>query len=136
MPLSISFSRIWQAGDILEINAELPVLRIYSNLAVGGNAGQVCLQRGPIVYCFEEVDNDAPLAALRLPPDVEIREHEIENGILKGVLVLEAEGLKETGDTHLYTEQKPKSTPATIKAVPYYTWGNRETGEMRVWIRE
>ena len=130
------FLHIWQTGDILEINTQLPVLRIYSNLAVGGNAGQVCLQRGPIVYCFEEVDNGAPLAALRLPPDVKIREHEIESGILKGVLALEVEGLRETGDTGLYTEQKPKSEPAKLTAIPYYTWANRETSEMRVWIRE
>ena len=130
------FKRLWQAGDILEINAKLPVLRMYSNLAVGGNAGLVCLQRGPIVYCFEEVDNGAPLAALKLPPDAEIHEKEIETGILKGVLALTAEGLRETGDNSLYTEQKLKSEPATIQAVPYYTWANRETGEMRVWIRE
>jgi len=130
------FTRIWHAGDILEINAELPILRIYSNLAVGGNAGLVCLQRGPIVYCFEEADNGAPIAALKLPQDSEIYEYEIESGILKGVLALTAEGLRETCDTGLYTEQKPKCVPATLQAIPYYTWGNRETGEMRVWIRE
>ena len=130
------FTRTWQDRDVLEINALLPVLRIYSNLAVGGNAGLVCLQRGPLVYCFEEIDNSAPLAALRLPPDSDVSEIEIGDGLLKGVLALTADGFRETGEKCLYTENKPKSEPATLRAVPYYTWGNRETGEMRVWIRE
>jgi len=130
------FTRTWQEGDVLEINALLPVLRVYSNLAVSGNAGNVCLQRGPVVYCFEEVDNSKPLAALRLPLDSEINETEIENGILKGILALTAKGFKETVENSLYSEQKPISEPVTLQAVPYYTWCNREPGEMRVWIRE
>jgi len=129
-------TRIWQSGDILEINAKLPILRIYSNLAVSGNAGLVCLQRGPFVYCFEEADNPAPLAALRLPPDAGLTESEIDVGTQKGVIKLTAKGIKETGDSTLYSEQKPKTKPVTLNAIPYYTWSNRELGEMRVWIRE
>jgi len=132
----IYITRKWQAGDILEINAKLPVLRIYSNLAVVGNAGHVCLQRGPVVYCFEEADNPAPLAALRLQYDSEITESEIEISTQKGIIALTAKGIKETGDNNLYTEQKPKPEPVTLKAIPYYTWSNRSSGEMRVWIRE
>jgi len=132
----VYFSRRWEKGDTLEIKAQLPVLRIYSNLAVSGNAGQISLQKGPIVYCFEEVDNGKPLAALRLPVDSEIIESEIKSGELSGTLALTAKGIRETGDTNLYTEQKPKSEPVTLQAVPYYTWGNRDSGEMRVWIRQ
>jgi hypothetical protein len=128
--------RKWQNGDVIEINAKLPVLRIYSNLTVAGNAGLVCLQRGPIVYCLEEADNPAPLASLRLPPDAEITESEIDISTQKDVIMLTAKGIKETGDNTLYTEQKPKTEPATLQAIPYYTWSNRELGEMRVWIRE
>jgi hypothetical protein len=132
----IYITRKWQAGDTLEINAKLPILRIYSNLAVAGNAGLVCLQRGPLVYCFEEADNPAPLAALRLPPDSVITESEINISTQKGVIMLTAKGLIETGDSTLYSEQKPQTEPITLQAVPYYTWSNRELGEMRVWIRE
>jgi len=132
----VYFSRLWKKGDRLEINARLPVLRIYSNLAVSGNAGQVCLQKGPVVYCFEETDNPTPLAALCLPSDSEIIESKIESGTLKGTLELTAKGIKESSSNALYSEQKPSSEAVTLKAVPYYTWGNRGSGEMRVWIRE
>ena len=132
----VYFTREWQTGDILEINADLPVLRIYSNLAVGGNAGQVCLQRGPVVYCFEEEDNKAPLAALRLPADSEITATKIADGALKGITALSAKGIRETGSNELYSEKPPKPEPITLKAIPYHTWSNRGLGEMRVWIRE
>jgi len=128
--------RKWKTGDVLEVKAQLPIMRIYTNLAVSGNAGQVCLQRGPIVYCFEEIDNGSPLAAIRLPKDSEIIIDEIKDGILKGISTLSSEGIREIGNDELYTEQRPKEEPITIKAIPYYAWGNREPGEMRVWIRE
>ncbi|WP_407944551.1 hypothetical protein [Paenibacillus xylanivorans] len=25
--------------------------------------------------------------------------------------------------------------PVQLKAIPYYLWGNRQTGEMNVWLR-
>ena len=132
----VYFSRLWMSGDILELKFDLPVMRIYSNLSVSGNAGLVCLQKGPVVYCFEEIDNSAPLAALRLPADAEIRENKIADGTLNGMIALSAEGFMETGSEELYSEERPATKPLTLKAIPYYAWGNRGVGEMRVWIRE
>jgi len=130
------FTRTWTSGDTLQITFDLPVLRIYSNTSVSGNAGKVCLQRGPFVYCFEQADNKAPLAALRLPVDSIITPVTETAGVLSGVVALQMNGLAETCDDDLYTEEKPKAEAVTLKAVPYYTWGNRCIGEMRVWIRE
>ena len=39
-------------------------------------------------------------------------------------------------DGALYSEEPPKTEAAPLRAVPYYAWGNRGGGEMRVWIRE
>jgi len=128
--------RTWQAGDVLEINSELPVLRIYSNLSVSNNAGHVCLQRGPVVYCFEEEDNGAQLAALSLPADSQINVTDSPAGVLSGMKILTAQGLRDIGDDSLYTENRPKQETVSLQAVPYYAWGNRKPGEMRVWIRE
>ena len=36
----------------------------------------------------------------------------------------------------LYAYERPARTPATLTAVPYYTWGNRGEGSMRVWLPE
>jgi len=129
-------TRNWKSGDKVELTFDLPVMRIYSNLSVSGNAGKVCLQRGPLVYCFEQADNEAPLAAIRLPADSKIKASVETDGVLKNIITLEMNGLKETGNSSLYTEEKPKAEPVRLKAIPYYTWGNRTLGEMCVWIRE
>jgi DUF1680 family protein len=51
--------------------------------------------------------------------------------------VLEAEGIRlSTKDDSLYSEEPAEQSPTKIVAIPYYAWGNRETGEMRVWIHE
>ncbi|MCL2866432.1 MAG: glycoside hydrolase family 127 protein [Clostridia bacterium] len=128
--------RAWHKGDTVKIISELPVLRLYSNLAVPRNAGLTCLQRGPVIFCLEECDNSAPLAALRLPPDAEIGVEKIHDGALKGMTALTWEGVREISDTGLYSERHPIAYPAKVKAIPYFAWGNREAGEMRVWVRE
>lgn len=130
-------TRCWYRGDVIGIRSEMPVLRLYSNLSVRNNAGRVALQKGPFVYCFEQIDNGAPLAALRLPAKADIREFEIKSGALTGLIALSADGLRENSlDPELYSENRPVAVPAQLMAVPYFAWGNREPGAMQVWIRE
>lgn len=46
------------------------------------------------------------------------------------------DALREADSDELYSVNAPERTPVTMKAVPYYIWGNRGLGQMRVWIRE
>jgi len=34
-----------------------------------------------------------------------------------------------------YRPLRNASRPMRLKAIPYYLWGNREPGEMSVWLR-
>ena len=36
----------------------------------------------------------------------------------------------------LYSETKPFAEKVRLTAVPYFAWGNREEGDMRVWMPE
>ena len=65
-----------------------------------------------------------------------VNKEKIPDGILEDIYVLKADGIKQKSNPDLYTEQKPIKDPVTIQAIPYYAWGNRKPGEMRVWIRE
>ena len=47
----------WSDGDTISLTFPMPVVRVWANPLVADNVGKVALQRGPIVYCFEEVDN-------------------------------------------------------------------------------
>ncbi|MFP7253940.1 glycoside hydrolase family 127 protein [Terribacillus goriensis] len=127
--------RMWEKGDQIELLLPQQVMRVYSNPKIGMNQGQVALQRGPVVYCLEEVDNGKSLAGLRLPRESEITAA-FEEEVLNGVVVLETEGLKAADSDVLYQTDSPSLEPVKLRAIPYYAWCNRQAGEMRIWIHE
>lgn len=60
-------NRSWKANDIVELCFDMPVRKVFANKRVRADAGCVALMRGPIVYCFEGVDNGTDIQALRIP---------------------------------------------------------------------
>lgn len=132
-----SLHRVWQSGDIVALRLAMPVRRIYSDRRVSSSAGKVALQRGPIVYCLEEVDNSTGLNAVILPRDAELNS-EFEESLFGGVTTISATAKKISKDAGepLYSTDPGTLTATSVKAVPYALWGNREQGEMLVWINE
>ncbi|WP_138493441.1 glycoside hydrolase family 127 protein [Paenibacillus pinistramenti] len=131
--------RTWQQGDCFAVALDMQPQRIYANPNARADAGKVALQRGPLVYCFEEADNGALLPALSLPPQSEIREVIGTEGILEDAVLLEADGFRLTAPEEpaaLYGTKPAELTLQKLTAVPYTLWGNRKPGEMTVWIRE
>lgn len=129
-------SRKWQKGDVVELNLPMPVERIAAHPAVTADAGQVALQRGPLVYCLEACDNGQDLAAMYLPADAELAA-ERSSDLLGGVMVIRGQGqavesLDWSGRRLYQPAAAPR--PAPFVAVPYYAWDNREPGAMRVWL--
>ena len=114
----------------------MEVQRMYANPKVRADAGCVALMRGPVVYCFEETDNGGDLAALRIPRETKITVREEELSNIGKVPVLTMEGLRLKGGDALYCDKPFESKPVTLRAVPYYAWGNRKPGGMRVWMVE
>ena len=123
-------------GDRIELDLPMPPVRVYSDVRVRHNAGRVALSRGPLIYCIEQKDNGADLAALSLSPKAKLTA-KFEKSLLGGVVTISAPAQRDTNsDKALYTTRRPLRKPAKLKAVPYYAWNNRGTGEMAVWIRE
>ncbi|MFB5192159.1 glycoside hydrolase family 127 protein [Alicyclobacillus fastidiosus] len=127
--------RTWQDGDQLRLLLDMPVEKIRSNPLVTMNQEQIALQRGPIVYCIEEVDNGSNLAALRLSKDAQFA-IEWQDNLLNGVMQINTSGHRIQPFDGLYTSAVPKKHAQTVYAIPYYAWCNRTPGEMRVWIYE
>jgi hypothetical protein len=130
--------REWQPGDRVGLELPMPVERVHADPRVRQDAGRVALQRGPVVYCLEEVDNGPDLNALVLPREAKLRATH-KRDLLGGVTVIQGRASREKAsakgsDLYAGAPRKTKSVPVT--AVPYYAWCNREPGEMLVWIRE
>ena len=62
----VRISRTWADGDELTFEMAMPVERVYAHPEVEADRGFVALQRGPVVFCFEEVDNGPLLDGLLL----------------------------------------------------------------------
>lgn len=126
----------WQENDQITMTFAMPIRRLRANGKVRKDAGQVCLVRGPIVYCLESCDNGNELWNLVLPQNAMIEEERSEKDLGTAV-ILHAQGIREIlADTALYTEAVPEKKQQQLTWIPYFLWGNREPGEMRVWIRE
>jgi len=138
----VMITRTWRPGDKVELNLAMPVQTVWAHPAVRQMQGRIALQRGPIVYCMEGVDNgNIGLDRITLDPNqVDQFTVDYQPDLLGGVAVLHGTGkvIKETGwssDT-LYRRNKPSETePVNVTAIPYCTWDNRAAGEMRVWFR-
>ncbi len=137
----VRFNRIWNVGDEVSLSLAMPVERIAPHPNIRQDAGQVALQRGPIVYCLEEVDNGPRLANIVLPPTAPLTAT-LDAGLFGGIPVITGEALRvepEHWSNDLYqvrSQVQLKPVPLSLKAVPYCFWANRAPGEMRVWIRE
>ncbi len=136
----VGWHRTWQAGDVIRLGLLIPVQRLGSHPHVQGNWGRVALQRGPLIYCFEQADNpDADVWDTILHPYVELHPEFVPD-LLGGVTVLRGRAITfyYTDTDRLYGRiqewQAPESllSPVTVTAIPYYAWANREPGPMQV----
>ncbi|PMC37447.1 hypothetical protein CJ195_11880 [Bacillus sp. UMB0899] len=135
----IYLQRQWENSDVIELKLSMPVEKIISNPNVRMNAGKIAIQRGPVVYCIEEVDNGKNLTSISLPKDA-LFEAYYDKELLNGVVVIETRARKDSQrlaqEDLLYNTVEYETEEMTIKAVPYFTWCNRTPGEMLVWIRQ
>jgi len=127
--------REWRTGDEVELNLPMPVERIAAHPGIQGNRGAFALQRGPLVYCVEQVDMAEPVSALFLPLDASLQA-KARPDLLGGITVIQgtaqvADGL--TWSRRLY-QPLPSVRTTPFTAIPYYAWDNRQPGAMRVWL--
>jgi len=121
--------RTWRKGDAVELALPMPARRIVSHEAVAGNAGRVALQRGPVVFCLEGVDNDGRVFDLFIPDAAPLRA-DFRPELLNGVVVLAGSAVAVSKDP----SGKSVESPRPFRAVPYYAWANRGRTEMLVWL--
>ncbi len=131
----LSIERQWHANDTVELNLDMPIERIYAHPYVRDNLGRSTLRRGPLVYCFEDVDNpDGAFETLSLVNDAAV-EATFDSELLGGITLIRGTGtVFEASDweNSLYLS-KPGLKRMAVTAIPYYAWCNRGDGQMAVW---
>lgn len=126
----------FKSDDVVTVEFDLSVRRIYTSNKVSANTGKAAVERGPLIYCAEGVDNEDDILSLSLKRDGTITVSEYLPDKLYGIQELYAQGYRETVSDNLYSYEAPKEEVCQITLVPYYTWGNRGLNQMRVWMPE
>jgi DUF1680 family protein len=128
--------RQWADGDTVDIEIPMSVQLMRANSKVHADAGKVAIQRGPLVYCVEEQDNGKNLSSLLIDPKTEWIEKEEDFQSLGKIISIEANGYRDTNENEqLYFTFENSREEMKLKAIPYFVWGNRGIGEMRIWLR-
>ena len=128
----VRIQRTWKTGDVVFLHLPMPVERVYADPRVKADVGRVALQRGPVVYCLEGVDNGGSVRNLVLPREAPLTAS-FAKDLLGGVVIVRGEAraisVREDKDELI-------SKPVSFQAVPYYAWDNRAPGPMVVWLPE
>jgi len=108
----LTIGRKWQKGDVIELNLDMPAKLVKADDNVVADLGKRAVQRGPIVFCLEGVDNAESYEKASLVPDCEF--------------AIAQDNVFPEGTVNLQT--------GTLHFIPYYAWDNREATPMKVWI--
>ena len=138
--------RRWTAGDKVQLRLDMTPRLMVANPKLVDDTGRVALQRGPLVYCAEQLDQpgvaslDDVVLTLGRDPTKDVRV-ESKPEMLGGILALRVPGAvyeKPLGDEPLYqplAKGAPRRTRSvSLTLIPYYAWSNREPTPMEVWI--
>jgi hypothetical protein len=111
-------NRLWTEGDIVDIDFDMPVVLMEANPYVKSNVGKVAIQRGPIIYAIEGIDNEQSV-------DITLQDRDkfkfqYHPNLLSGIVTI-------SGRT---VNNKP------IVAIPYYALANRGKSDTSVWLKK
>ena len=121
-------------GDSAEFEFDGTPRFVYASSKVHRLTGMTALCRGPLVYCFEGIDNGGDVLSLSLVRNGSVEVSEFESTLLNGTVTLSVSALRREESWSLYSDVPPAETSCEALAVPYYTWGNRGENQMRVWM--
>jgi len=109
----VHIARTWKDGDTLSLTLPIEARIVVADERVEADRGLVSVQRGPIVYCAEEIDNPGmALPGPAIATDARLVSS-AEPQLLGGIVTLKS---------------------GTTTLVPYCVWNNRGKGTMTVWL--
>jgi len=122
--------KTWKKGDVVEVNLPMEVRRVIASEDVKDDIGKVALQRGPLIYCAEWVDNYGKAGNIIIPGNATFTT-EFKPGLLNGVVVVKS-------NVPAVVVNRDGNGVSTVSeeftAIPYYAWAHRGKGEMMLWF--
>lgn len=121
--------RTWKKGDHVTVQFDMEPRVVRAHGKVAADKGRVAIERGPLVYCAEWVDNSCDVLStlINQEPKFQMGSTSIMNTDVQTittdaqVLSFDEQGRLQAKDEHLVL-------------IPYYAWAHRGAGKMTVWI--
>jgi len=139
----VELTRQWRPGDRVALELDVSPRLTAPNPRIDAVRGSVALERGPVVYCFE--DGDLPAGASLADIELQTVTAPADSGPLVplgGFPGVSVSGLvrdldRWNGIEYVDVRELPREgtpAPAQLLAIPYFAWSNRGDGGMRVWL--
>lgn len=120
----ILINKKWKKGDVVDLEIPMAPQYIVASDSISYNKNKIAIQRGPFIYCMEQIDNNTLTKAFALnktpaftPVNLKIMNEK--------VVALQAQ----INTATVGVQQKN-----VITLIPYYTWANRGASAMSVWL--
>jgi len=123
----VTIQKLWKKGDKVEYILPMEVKKVTANAQLKEDAGKIAIQRGPMMFCAEAVDNTAKISAIKVPENTQFK-YTFNPNLLNGVAELSGNAVKTAADGN--------NVIVPFKLIPYYAWANRSKGEMSIWFPE
>ena len=162
-PGYLHLRRVWRPGDVVTVDLDLTPRWTLPDPRVDAVRGCAAVERGPLVYCFEQTDQPSGTAVddLVVSPDTDAGADTgpslaAQPTTLPGIgptvtVTTPARAASPDGpsgdDAPAASPERPPVTspgppvtspdgpPVSATAIPYFQWDNRDGHAMRVWMR-
>jgi len=136
----------WKSESTVGLQLDMTPHLVAANSLVPEDYGKVAVQRGPLLYCLEQVDQEEKGSIFDVTLSASAGPNwgftwEFRPDILGGIMVLKHQGkapAKPLSEQPLYQtiERTPRGEEKEVNLtfIPYYAWANRLPGAMEVWI--
>jgi DUF1680 family protein len=131
----------WIAGDQVIVDLLLTPQFIQADARVDADRGALALQRGPLVYCLEAADNqNCLLDDVVVDPGAGTQVVDADPALGPVAAIRLRGSVRPAHDRPWWPYRTLEAGPAepgedtAFTAVPYFAWGNRGPGAMRVWL--
>jgi DUF1680 family protein len=134
--------RHWMPGDVMRCDLNVTPRLTFPGRRIDALRGTAAVQRGPLVYCFEQADQPGGASVEDLAlGDADLAGSDGDLPAIGRTVTVQSRALHldPAGQHGLpYFSQPDHGTAAggrvTAVAIPYFQWDNRDGRAMRVWM--
>ena len=136
----LRIERTWKQDDRIRLSLPMRIEVYESHPMVEENCNHIAIMRGPLVYCLESADipGNHPVRDFYYKAGTKFKEVQgsilnVKMTLLKGELWIHKRQAWEKSELYRKRQYSDYSK-VDVTLIPYFSWDNREKGEMTVWL--